>query len=290
MFVSSSNSNSIRNIENTYGFNISKCKHWFMNRLVGLSGKPVITKLDDLMLGEHKFDIENMTDIEKSNLLYLVLSTKEVVEVVERKIKCIYFKPKYKRLRFLMSYEDFHQICMDKLMLNYGILKFDANYSFDCAVQFWFDRVAGWKCTHKAKTADEVCVLDKKCNEDSSTTVGDLILYKDAEDYGETSLEVDIRINRILDSMDKTKSNRYFIKAGETTIPLSEYLIAKLFILYNFGKKELSKMIYNTLNYKLVSNQCFNKLYKQTLCHIARRIKEESKEAGEVFTFDIDDI
>lgn len=288
---SNSKSASIRNIEMTYNIDMSNIKPWKMNQLTSnFNGEPIIKSIKDLMFDDHKFDIENMSDIEKSNLRYLVLSTKEVLETVNRKVKTIYNKPSYARLRFLMSYDDFYQVCMDKLMLNDGILKFDANYKFECAIQFWFDRVAGWKCKHRAKTADEICTLDKPCNEDNGTTVGDLILKDDFEEYNVIEDDINYRIKHIISSMDKSPSTRIILKAGDTEIPLSEEVLAKLFIKHHFGKKELSKMMFNKSSHKLVSNQIFNKFYKKTLMHIAKLISNEANEVGETFNINVDEL
>ena len=55
------------------------------------------------------------------------------------------------------------------------------------------------------------------------------------------------------------------------------------------SKKELSKIIYNKSNCKLVSNQSFNKLYKQMITDIAGILNKESNEAGEQFEINIDE-
>lgn len=289
-FVSTSKSKSIQKIENTYGFKVADCKHYFMDSLTGdFNGEPKIKGFSDLMLGSNKFDIENMSDKERSNLQYIVLSTKEVLDTVKRKTKSIYYKPRYGRLRFLMSYDDFYQICMDKLMLNNGILKFDANYKFECAINFWFDRVAGWKCIRKAKIADEVAILDKPCNDDNETTLGELMLHKDLDEFNETDYEVSLRIKLILDNMDKTKSTKYILKANNIEVPYSEYTLAQLFVVHSLGKKELSKIIYNNSNGKLISNQSFNKLYKQMIMHISNVLSKECAKSGERFDINIDE-
>ena len=85
--------------------------------------------------------------------------------------------------------------------------------------------------------------------------------------------------------------NQFIIlKAGNTNIPMSEYNIAKLFLIYKLGKKELSKMMYNTKNNKLVSNQIFNKFYKNTLAHIAEFLNIELNKTGESFTLDLNEL
>lgn len=285
---SMSNSNSIRKIEDHYHINMSTIRPWQMNQLV-MGKNPTIAGFKDLMLGDHKFDIENMTEAELTNLRYLTLSTKEVLSTAERKVKTIYYKPRYARLRFLMTYDDFYQACMDKLMLNNGILKFDANYKFECAIQFWFDRVAGWKCKHRAKTADEVTILDKPCSDDSDTTIGDLMLHDKLADEHDLNLDVELRIKRLLSAMDRTDSHRIALKAGDTIVPMSEYTLAKLFMVYHLGKKELAKMMYNTSNNKLVSNQIFNKFYKQMILHVSELIAEEFNSVNEDFSIDINE-
>ena len=57
-------------------------------------------------------------------------------------------------------------------------------------------------------------------------------------------------------------------------------------MVHKLGKKELSKMMYNTTNNKLVSNQIFNKFYKQTMLHIAELISKEANSCGETFIID----
>lgn len=282
-------SKSIRNIENQYNINMTTIKPWQMNCLV-MGKRPIISGFSDLMLGDHLFDIENMTDAELSNLRYLTLSTKEVLTTVERKVKCIYYKPRYARLRFLMSYDDFYQVCMDKLMLNNGILKFNANYKFECAVQFWFDRVAMWKCKHRANVADEVTILDRPCNDDSDTTIGDLMLHDVEFESSELDLDVDRRVCHLLGEMSKlAMSKTVVLRAGNVTVPLSEYALAKLFVIDHLGKHELSKMMYNVASNKLVSNQIFNKFYKQMIMHVARLVSDECASVGESFAINIDE-
>lgn len=289
--ISTSKSSSIRDIENKYGINMTTCTRSQLDALTSSSSRSkIITKLDDLMINTRQFDLDNMTDIERANLKYLVMSTDEMLNVINKKAKSIYYKPRNARLRFLMSYNDFYQICAYKLLLNDGILRFNANYKLECAIHCWFDRVAMWKSYKKESVADEVTILDKPCNDDNDTTIGDLIL-KDDDDYSE-KLEFDakLRINSILNDMDKKPNNRIVIKAGSTVIPMSEYNIAKLFMMYGLGKKELSKMMYNTTNNKLVSNQIFNKFYKQTMIHIAELLNKEANEIGETFFINEDEL
>ena len=238
------------------------------------------------MINTRQFDIENMTDIERANLKYLVMSTDELLDVLKRKARSIYYKPCEARLRWLMSFNDFYQICAYKLLLNDGILRFNANYKLEPAIHCWLLRTAMWQTYHKATVADEVTILDKPCGEDTCTTVGELMLKDDEFCSNEASLDADKRINWILSFMDKTPNSRIVFKANKTVIPLSEYTLAKLFMVHQLGKKELSKMMYNTTNNKLVSNQIFNKFYKQTMMHIAQLLNKEANECGETFFID----
>ena len=79
------------------------------------------------------------------------------------------------------------------------------------------------------------------------------------------------------------------MKAGNTVIPFSERNLAKLFIVYKLGKKELSKIMYNASNDKLVSNQIFNKFYKRMMAHIVEVLHDEYKEFGESFNMNIEE-
>ena len=94
----------------------------------------------------------------------------------------------------------------------------------------------------------------------------------------------------ILSLMDKTPNTRIVLKANKTAIPLSEYTLAKLFMVHQLGKKELSKMMYNTTNNKLVSNQIFNKFYKQMIMHVADLLNKEANEVGETFSINEDEL
>lgn len=288
--VSQSKSSSIRDIENKYGINMTTCSRKDLDMLTSKnSRKQSIKNLSDLMINTKLFDIKNMTDIERANLKYLVMSTEEMLDVISRKAKSVYYKPRNARLRFIMSYNDFYQTCAYKLLLNDGILRFNANYKLECAIHCWFTRVVMWKSYKKKSVADEITILDKQCNDDNDTTIGDLMLKDDGDDCI-FNLDADLRINNILNSMDKTQNNRIVIKAGSTSIPMSEYNIAKLFMKYGLGKKELSKMMFNTSNNKLVSNQIFNKFYKQTMMHIADVLNKEALELGETFSFNENDL
>lgn len=278
---------SVRDIENKYGINLSTCTRAQLDALTSNHSKyKVIEKYDDLLLNHRQFDIANMTDIERANLKYLVMSTDEMLDIIKRKSKSIYYKPCEARLRWLMSYNDFYQICAYKLLLNDGILRFNGNYKLEPAIHCWFMRVAMWQTHRKVSVADEVAILDKPCSADSDTTIGDLML-KDVEcDLDLTGLDSNYRVNYILSKMDKTQSSHILLKAGDCSIPMSEYAIAKLFLVHKLGKKELSRMMYNAKNGKLVSNQIFNKFYKNTLSHIAELLNGELSDAGESFTLD----
>jgi hypothetical protein len=250
------------------------------------SRSKVITKLDDLMINTRQFDLDNMTDIERANLKYLVMSTDELLNTLKRKAKSIYYKPRETRLRWLMSFNDFYQICAYKLLLNDGILRFNANYKLDPAIHCWLLRTAMWQSYKKVSQADELTVLDKPCGEDNDTTIGELILKDENYEVDSFSSDANRRIESILLAMDKTPSKRIVLKAGNTIIPFSEYTLAKLFMVHQLGKKELSKMMFNTTNNKLVSNQIFNKFYKQTMMHIADLLNKEANICGETFSID----
>lgn len=286
------NSVSIRNIENKYGIDLTTCTRKQLDLLTSKnSSTQVITKLEDLMLGMPKFDTDNMSDIEKANLKYLVMSTEEVLETLNRKSKSIYYKPSERRLRWLMSFHDFYQICAYKLLLNDGILHFDANYKLDPAIHCWLLRTAIWQTTPKANVADEVTLMDQSVGEEEGgTTVGELLAKDIVETPSQDKADSDSRINWILSEMDKTPNNRIVLKANNTVIPFSEYTLAKLFIVYQVSKKELSKIMYNTTNNKLVSNQIFNKFYKKTLMHIAKLLNREASYCDESFNINEEEL
>ena len=289
--ISTSKSSSIRDIETKYGINMTTCTRGQLDALTSSnSTKKVITKYSDLMVNTHQFDLNNMTDIEKANLKYLVMSTDEVLDTLKRKAKSIYYKPCEARLRWLMSFNDFYQICAYKLLLNDGILRFNANYKLDPAIHCWLFRTAMWQTQHKVSQPDEVAILDKPCgDDDSGITIGDLML-KDDSPIDLSSIDATKRAEWILSEMDKTESKRIVLKANNTSIPFSEYNLAKLFIIYHLNKKELSKIMYNTANNKLVSNQIFNKFYKKTLLHIADLLNKEAIECGETFSINEDEL
>lgn len=290
---STSKSSSIRDIENKYNINLTTCTHAQLDSLTSKSSKhKVISKLKDLMINTRQFDLKNMTEAERANLKYLVMSTDEILEVLKKHTKSIYYKPRYKRLRWLMSYDEFYQTCAHKLLLNDGILKFNANYKLECALHFWFDRVAGWKCIRKANIADEITILDKPCGDDSDTTIGELMLKGNEDEYSPECFSIDVnrRINLLLESMDKTPHNKIVLRAGNTEIPFSEYALAKLFIVHQLSKKELAKIVINSSTQKPVSNQIFNKFYKQTLMHISELLNKEANECGEYFSINENDL
>ena len=282
-----SKSSSIRDIENKYGINLTTCTRSQLDSLTSEhSEKKAISSLKDLMLNSNQFDLANMTDVERANLKYLVMSTDELLETLKRKVKSIYYKPREARLRWLMSFNDFYQICAYKLLLNDGILRFNADYKLDPAIHCWLLRTAMWQTHKKVSTADEITILDKPCNGDNDTTIGDLLLKDHSYELNTMNLDSNNRIDLILSKMDKTPNKRIVFKANDTVIPFSEYTLAKLFIVHQMSKKELSKLMYNTSSNKLVSNQIFNKFYKQTLMHIAELLNDEAKSVGEVFEID----
>ena len=289
--VSTSKSSSIRDIENKYGINMTTCTRGQLDALTSNSSRSkVITKLDDLMINTRQFDLDNMTEVERANLKYLVMSTDELLDTLKRKAKSIYYKPRETRLRWLMSFNDFYQICAYKLLLNDGILRFNANYKLEPAIHCWLLRTAMWQSYKKVSQADEVTILDKPCGDDNDTTIGDLMLKDDEYEIDMFSSDANRRIEHILLEMDKTPSKRIIFKAGDTTMPFSEYTLAKLFMVHQLGKKELSKMMYNTTNNKLVSNQIFNKFYKQTMMHIADLLNKEANEIGETFSINEEEL
>ena len=236
------------------------------------------------MINTRQFDLDNMTEVERANLKYLVMSTDELLDILKRKAKSIYYKPREARLRWLMSFNDFYQICAYKLLLNDGILRFNANYKLEPAIHCWLLRTAMWQSYKKVSQADEVAILDKPCGDDNDTTIGDLMLKDESYEIDMLSSDASRRIDSILLEMDRTPSKRIVFKAGNTTIPFSEYTLAKLFMVHQLGKKELSKMMYNTTNNKVVSNQIFNKFYKQTMMHIADLLNREAISCGETFS------
>jgi hypothetical protein len=288
---STSKSSAIRDIENKYGINLTTCTRAQLDTLTSCKSRShSIKKLSDLMINCKQFDLHNMTDIERANLKYLVMSTEELLTTLERKSKSIYYKPQEARLRWLMSYNDFYQICAYKLLLNDGILRFNANYKLDPAVYCWLLRTAMWQTYRKATSADEVTILDKPCGDDTDTTIGELMLKDSSYTLCDVSVDSEKRIEWILSLMDKTPNSRIVLKANSTIIQLSEYNLAKLFMVYHLGKKELSKMMFNTSNNKLVSNQIFNKFYKNTMIHIAQLLNEEANECGETFSINENDL
>jgi hypothetical protein len=288
---STSKSSSIRDIENKYGINLTTCSRSELDLLTSkYSNKKVITKLSDLMINAHRFDLDNMSTVEKANLKYLVMSTEELLSIFNKIAKRVYYKPREYRLRWLMSLNDFCQICAYKLLLNDGILRFNADYQLEPAIYCWLLRTAMWQSYKKVSRADELTILDEPCGEDNNTTLGEIMLKDNSYEVKACSYESDSRIKEILSNMDKTPSNKIIFKAGETKIPFSEYTLAKLFISHQLGKHELSKIMYNTTNNKIVSNQIFNKFYKRTLIHISKLLNNEAKHIGETFSIKESDL
>lgn len=289
--MSNTKSISIRDIEDRYGINMTECTRAELDALTSDHSKyKTVKKYDDLLLNNRQFDIVNMTDIERANLKYLVMSTEEMLDIIKRKTRSIYYKPQEARLRWLMTYGDFYQVCVYKLLLNDGILRFNGNYKLEPAIHCWFMRVAMWQTHKKVSVADEFTILDKPCSSDTDTTLGDLLLKDEASNSGVDCIDSEYRIRAILNKMSKTQSKHIVLKAGDCSVPMSEYAIAKLFLVYKLGKRELSKMMFNSNNNKLVSNQVFNKFYKNTLTHIAKLLNNELNSVGESFTFNPDEL
>lgn len=287
-YTSSSNSQSIRDIENRYEINLSTCNKYQLDKLTSNSSKyKVIHKLSDLMINTNQFDLANMTDIERSNLKYLVMSTDEVTDILKRKASGIYYKPCQTRLRARMTFEDFYQSCAFKVMLNDGILRFNANYKLEPAIHCWLLRNAMWQSYKKSGHEDDLLVLDSPVKGDTGCSLLDMISISG---LNVCSVDYKNRINVILRQMSKEESSFIVLKAGNTQVPLSEYNIARLFIIYQMGKKELSRIMYNTKTGKLVSNQIFNKFYKQALMRIANIISDEADFCGEKFYINQEDL
>lgn len=288
IFNSVSKSSSIRDIENKYSISLTDCSKYQLDSLTSnMSSNRVITKLSDLMINTKQFDLANMTDIERSNLKYLVMSTEEVTNIIKQKASCIYYKPAQTRLRSRMTLDDFYQSCAYKVMLNDGILRFDANYKLEPAIHCWLLRNAMWQSYRRSGQEDALLILDDTTGSDTCHTLLDMIA---ADEFNVCSVDYKNRIKLILNKMNKKESGFIVLKAGSIQIPMSEYNIAKLFVKYQLGKKELSKMMYNTKTGKVVSNQIFNKFYKQTLMHIASILGDEAKFCGERFSLNIDDL
>lgn len=287
-YISSSNSQSIRDIENRYEINLSTCNKYQLDRLTSNASKyKVIHKLSDLMINTNQFDLANMTDIERSNLKYLVMSTDEVTDILKRKASGIYYKPCQTRLRARMTFEDFYQSCVFKVMLNDGILRFNANYKLEPAIHCWLLRNAMWQSYKKSGHEDDLPILDAPVKGSVGCTLLDMISISG---LNVCSVDYKNRIRNILRQMSKEESSFIVLKAGNTQVPLSEYNIARLFIVYQMGKKELSRIMYNTKTDKLVSNQIFNKFYKQTLTRIASIISNEADFCGEKFSINQEDL
>lgn len=287
-FNSVSNSSSIRDIENKYGISLTSCNKHQLDSLTSSSSRyRVIRKLSDLMINTHQFDLSNMTDIERTNLKYLVMSTEEVIDLIRQKASIIYHKPAQTRLRSRMTFDDFYQSCAYKVMLNDGILRFNADYKLEPAIYCWLLRNAMWQAYKRAGAEDELVVLDAPCSSENDTSLKDLI---STSSISVETIDHEDRVKNILNKMSKDESNFIVFKAGSTQIPLSEYNLAKLFMVHHLEKKELSKIMYNTKTEKLVSNQIFNKFYKQTLMHIAEILQKEANFCGEKFSIDSEDL
>lgn len=287
-YVSSSKSKSIQDIENRYKINLSTCSKEQLTSLTSSASKyRAISNLSDLMINTHKFDLDNMTDIERTNLKYLVMSTEEVLSVLKRKAMSIYYKPRQTRLRSLMTFDDFYQSCAYKIMLNDGILRFNADYKLEPAIHCWLLRNAMWQTYKRSGYEDELLVLDSPVKGDTGCSMMDLISIAGLDPC---CIDYKKRIQLVLSKMSREQSSFIVLRAGKTQIPMSEYNIAKLFIIHQTGKKELSRMMYNTKTDKLVSNQIFNKFYKQTLMHIARILSEEADFCGEKFSLNHEDL
>lgn len=287
-YVSSSKSQSIRDIEDRYKINLSTCSKDQLDSLTSSSSKyKAIHKLSDLMINTNQFDLANMTDVERKNLKYLVMSTDEVLDILKRKASSIYYKPCQTRLRARMTYDDFYQSCAFKVMLNDGILRFNADYKLEPAIHCWLLRNAMWQTYKKSGHEDDLLVLDSPVKGDTGCTLLDMISISG---LNVCSVDYKNRIKYILQQTSKEESNFIVLKAGNTQVPMSEYNIARLFIVYQMGKKELSKIMYNTKTGKLVSNQIFNKFYKQTLMRIASIIRDEANFCGEKFSLNQEDL
>lgn len=287
-YISRSNSQSIRDIENRYNIDLSTCNKYQLDRLTSSSSKyKVIHKLSDLMINTNQFDLANMTDTERANLKYLVMSTDEVTDILKRKASGIYYKPCQTRLRARMTFDDFYQSCAFKVMLNDGILRFNAKYKLEPAIHCWLLRNAMWQTYKKSGHEDELLVLDSPMNGDAEFTLLDTV---SSAEFDVCSIDYKNRIRFILRQMDREESSFIVLRAGDTQVPMSEYNIARLFITYNMGKKELSRIMYNTKTGKLVSNQIFNKFYKQTLMRIANIISDEADFCGEKFSINQEEL
>ena len=89
-YTSTSKSQSIQDIENKYSINLSTCTKEQLNLLtLGNGKKKAIRTLSDLMINTKKFDLANMTEIERVNLKYLVMSTEEIIDTIKRKASSI---------------------------------------------------------------------------------------------------------------------------------------------------------------------------------------------------------
>ena len=286
--ISSSKSHSIRDIENRYKINLSTCSKDQLEGLTSSSSKyKEIHKLSDLMINTHQFDLANMTDVERENLKYLVMSTDEVLDTLKRKASSIYYKACQTRLRARMTFDDFYQSCAFKVMLNDGILRFNADYKLEPAMHCWLLRNAMWQTYKRSGHEDDLLVLDSPVKGDPGCTLLNMI---STDGVNVCSIDYKNRIKAILRQASKEESSLIVLKAGNAQVPMSEYNIARLFIMHHMRKKELSKIMYNTRTGKLVSNQVFNKFYKHALMRIVSIISDEADFCGEKFSLNQEDL
>lgn len=274
---SQSNSQVIRAIRETYGVDIASASKAELRLLVSENSRHHrISSLSDLMLGFRKFDIENMSTDERNNLKYLALSTKELSDLIDTKSRIVYYKPCETRLRRLMSYQDFRQSCYYKLLLNDGILKFDANYRLDPAIYCWVLRNAIWLSKRKATDADEIAILDA-VYKDTRYTYADILLKDEAVEMDTESVDALNLIKVITDRLDKTKSPRIRLKVMENCYtPYSEFVFAVMFIKFGLSKREMSQIVVNSRTLKPVANKIFNNLYKKMVTDVADIYNDET--------------
>ena len=203
-YISNSKSKSIQNIESKYEINLSTCSKAQLNSLTAIDSRHrVIKKLSDLMINTNQFDLINMTDIERSNLMYLVMSTEEIVDIIRRKASSIYYKPAQTRLRSRMTFDDFYHSCIYKVMLNDGILRFDANYQLEPALYCWLLRNAMWQSYRRSGKEDDLLILDAPINGDSNCSLRDMI---SGAGFNVCSIDYKNRIKLILSKMSKEES------------------------------------------------------------------------------------
>ena len=275
--VSESKSQVIRAIRDAYGVDLATASKTELRLLASETSRyHRISSLSDLMLGFRKFDIENMNTKERDNLKYLVLSTKELSDLIDTKSRVVYYKPCEMRLRRLMSYQDFRQSCYYKLLLNDGILKFDANYRLDPAIYCWVLRNAIWLSKRKATDTDEVAILDA-VYKDTKYTYADILLKEEASEMNTEAMDTMNLVKVITDRLDKTESNRISLRIMDNCYtPYSEYAFAIMYIKFGLSKKEMSQVVVNSRTLKPVANQIFNSLYKRMITDVADIYNEET--------------